>query len=175
MFTLMIRKIILAGVPLDMVCILCNFVTNQKVLHFHWTQLLPFDSLFAIPTVVALSQWMGVLDCCCPNSSRAKQKIIPSLQFKKRAPCSASAAEATMKRSIAHSVKNAPFNLIGSLSLGDHPIKKCPHAQLWAPIWINKMHQSGRSWLCWRPGSELWRQGTWQGKWEIVLLFALYL
>jgi hypothetical protein len=32
----------------------------------------------------------------------------------KRAPSLASAAEATTKHSIVHSVKNAPFNLIGS-------------------------------------------------------------
>ena len=31
-----------------------------------------------------------------------------------------------------HSVKNAPFNLIGSPSFGDHPMKKCPHARLCA-------------------------------------------
>jgi hypothetical protein len=57
-------------------------------------------------------------------------KIIPSLQFKKRLPSLASAAEATTKHSIAHSMKTVPFNLIGCLSLGDHPIKKCPHARL---------------------------------------------
>jgi hypothetical protein len=52
------------------------------------------------------------------------QKIIPSLQFKKRTPSLALAAEATTKQRMAHKVKHAPFNLMGLLSLGDHPIKK---------------------------------------------------
>jgi hypothetical protein len=55
---------------------------------------------------------------------------MPSLQFKKRALSSASAAEATMKQRIAHSVKNAPFNFTGSPSLGAQPMKKCLHARL---------------------------------------------
>ncbi len=55
---------------------------------------------------------------------------MPSLQFKKRAPSSASAAEATTKRRIAHNVKNAPFNFMGLPSLGVQPMKKCPHALL---------------------------------------------
>jgi hypothetical protein len=33
---------------------------------------------------------------------------------------------------IAHKVKNAPFNLIGSVGLGFHPMKKCLHALLCA-------------------------------------------
>ena len=86
--------------------------------------------LFAIPAAVALSQWIGVFGCGWPNSSRVNRKIMPSLQFKKRAPSSASAAEATTKQRMAHKVKNAPFNLMGSPSLGVQPIKKWPHALL---------------------------------------------
>ncbi len=55
---------------------------------------------------------------------------MPSLQLKKRAPSSASVAEATTKRRIAHSVKNAPFNFMGSPLLGVQPMKKFPHAWL---------------------------------------------
>jgi hypothetical protein len=79
---------------------------------------IPLTVLFAIPTAVALSQWIGVFGWGWPNSSRVNRKIMPSLQFKKRAPSSASAAEATTKRRMAHNVKNAPFNLMGSPSLG---------------------------------------------------------
>jgi hypothetical protein len=86
--------------------------------------------LFAMPTAVALSQWTGVLGCGCPNSSSVMQKIMPSLQFKKRAPSSASAADATTKRRIAHNVKNAPLSWMGLPFLGDHPMKKWPHARL---------------------------------------------
>jgi hypothetical protein len=57
---------------------------------------------------------------------------MPSLQFRKRAPSSASAAEAMTKQRIAHSVKNAPFNFMGPPLLGVQPMKKCPHAWLQA-------------------------------------------
>jgi hypothetical protein len=45
MFTLIISKIFLDGVPLDINYILCNFITNPKVSHFHRTQLLPFGGV----------------------------------------------------------------------------------------------------------------------------------
>ncbi len=86
--------------------------------------------LFAIPTAVALSQWIGVFGRGWPNSSRVNRKIMPSLQFKKRSPSSASTAEATTKQRMAQNVKNAPFYLMGSPSLGIQPMKKWPHALL---------------------------------------------
>jgi hypothetical protein len=86
--------------------------------------------LVAIPTAVALSQWIGVLGCGWPNSSRVNLKIIPSLQLKKRVPSFASAAEATTKRNMAHKVKKAPFDRMQLLTLGDHPIKKWLQTQL---------------------------------------------
>ena len=55
---------------------------------------------------------------------------MPSLQLRKRAPSSASAAEATTNRRIVHKVKKAPLGQMGSPSMGDHPIKKCPQALL---------------------------------------------
>ncbi len=42
------------------------------------------------------------------------------------------AADATTNQSMAHMVKNAPFNLMGSPSVAVHPMKKCPHALLHA-------------------------------------------
>ncbi len=55
---------------------------------------------------------------------------MPSLQFKKRVPSSASVADAMTNRSMAHNVKNAPLNLMGLPSLGGQPMKKWPHALL---------------------------------------------
>ena len=89
--------------------------------------------LFAIPTAVALSQWIGVFGWGWPNSLRVKQQIMSSLQFKKRAPSSVSAADATTNQRMAHKVKYAPFNLMGLPSLGVQPVKKWPHALLRAP------------------------------------------
>ena len=83
-----------------------------------------------MPTVVALSQCIGVFGCGCPISSRVSRKIIPSWQARKRAPSSASAAEATTNFRILHREKNAPFNFIGLLSMGREPMKKCPLARL---------------------------------------------
>ena len=54
------------------------------------------------------------------------------MQLRKSTPSSASTAEAMTKRKIAHSIKNAPFNRMGFLGSALQPIKKCPHAQLWA-------------------------------------------
>ncbi len=82
--------------------------------------------------VVALSQCTVVRGWGWPNSLRVSQKIIPSLHLRNRAPSSASATDATTKRRMVHSVKNAPFNLMGSPSVGAHPIKKWPHARLCA-------------------------------------------
>ncbi len=83
-----------------------------------------------MPTTVELSQFTGVSGCGWPISSRVSQNFVACLQFKNNAPSSASAADAMTNRNIAHKVKNAPFNLIGCVGLGFHPMKKCPHAWL---------------------------------------------
>jgi len=86
--------------------------------------------LFAMPTAVALSQCTGIFGWGCPRSSRVVLKIIPSWQFRNKAPNLASAADATTNRSIAHNVWNAPFSLMGFPSIGNAPMKKFPHALL---------------------------------------------
>ncbi len=68
--------------------------------------------LFAMSTAVELLQCISVEGWGWPISSSVSLKMFACLQFKKRAPISASAAEATTKRNIAHRVKKAPFNLI---------------------------------------------------------------
>ncbi len=80
--------------------------------------------------MVELLQFTGVGGCRWPISSRASQNIRACLQFKNNAPSSASTADATTNCNIAHKVKNEPFNLIGCVGLGFHPIKKCPYALL---------------------------------------------
>ena len=88
--------------------------------------------LFAIPTAVELSQCMGVGGCGCPISLSVSQKFFACLQLRNRAPSSASDAEATMNRKIAHSAKNALFNFTGVVESGFHPMKKWPHALMCA-------------------------------------------
>jgi hypothetical protein len=91
-----------------------------------------FTVLFAMPTAVDFSQWIRVGRWGWPISSSMSQKIVAYLQFRNNAPSSASAADATTNLRIAHNVKNAPFNLMGLVGSDFHPIKKCPHALLWA-------------------------------------------
>ena len=85
-----------------------------------------------MPTTVELLQLPVVGSCGWPISSRASQNIVACLQFKNNAPSSASAADATTNRNIAHKGEKTPFNLIGYVGLGFHPMKKCLHARLCA-------------------------------------------
>jgi hypothetical protein len=77
-----------------------------------------------MPTAVELLQLMGVGGCGWPFSLRMSQNIVACLQFKNNAPSSASAAGATTNRNTTHKAKNAPFNSIGCVGLGFHPMKK---------------------------------------------------
>ena len=77
-----------------------------------------------MPTAVELSQCTNVGGYRCPISSSVSQKIIACLQMRNSAPNSASAADATTNLKIAHSVKNAPFNLMGFVGSAFHPMKK---------------------------------------------------
>jgi hypothetical protein len=79
--------------------------------------------LFAMPTAVALSQCTGVAGWVCPISSSIVLITFPSLQLRKSAPSSASAADTTTHFNTLHKVKMAPFNLMGSPSLGTQPKK----------------------------------------------------
>ena len=85
-FALIIGKIFLTGVPFDIVGILGNLITDPKYLISIDRDRWRLTVLFAMPTAVALLQWTGVLGCGCPNTLSVMQKIMPSLQFKKKAP-----------------------------------------------------------------------------------------
>ncbi len=120
------------GVPFNIVRTMCNLSHTKKYLISIECKCCLLTVLFAIPTAIALLQCTCVLGCGCPNSYSVKQKIMPSLQFKKRAPSLASAVDATTNLRIAHEVKKAPFNLMGSLSFAVQPMNKCPQARLHA-------------------------------------------
>jgi hypothetical protein len=85
-----------------------------------------------MPTAVELSQCTGVGGWGYPIFFSVRRKIVACLQLRNNAPSSASAADATTNRKIAHKVKNALFNLMGFVGSAFHPMKKCPHALLWA-------------------------------------------
>ncbi len=85
-----------------------------------------------MPTAVALLQCTGVLGWGWPRSANVCWNIILVWQLWKSAPSSASAANATMNRSILKLVWNAPFNFIGSPFFGFQPMKKCRQVRLCA-------------------------------------------
>ena len=80
----------------------------------------------AIPVAVALSQCTCVGGCLCPISSRISRCILASLHARKRAPNSASAADATTNFNIRQYTCIVPFSVIGVLSVGVLPRKKYP-------------------------------------------------
>ena len=74
--------------------------------------------LFAMPMAVELSQWIGVGGWGCPISSSVSLNIEACLQLRNRAPSSASAAEVTTKRKMAHKVKKCAIQLDGLGGVG---------------------------------------------------------
>eukprot|EP00978_Attheya_sp_CCMP212_P035284 scaffold152510_cov29-Attheya_sp.AAC.3 len=82
-----------------------------------------FTVSFAMPTAVALSQWIGVGGCGWSISVNVYLRTRPSFMFKNNAPNSDSAAEAATNFNIVHSVKIARFSLMGCPSTGSHPRK----------------------------------------------------
>jgi hypothetical protein len=131
-FALVVSQVLLPWMPPDIVHILCNFITDPKVTHLHQMQSLLFYGIICD----ANSSGVIAMDLCfglgMAQFFKGHPKIMPSLQFRKRAPSLALVAEATPKQRMVHKVKNAPFSLIGLLSFSDQPMKKCPHALLHA-------------------------------------------
>ncbi len=86
--------------------------------------------MLAMLTAVEILQLVGVGGWGWPISSSANLKIVACLQFRKRAPSAASVAEAMTNLKIVQRMKNAPFNLMGLVASGFHPMKKCLHTRL---------------------------------------------
>ena len=107
MLTLIICNVLFSRKVLDAIFPLFDWICNPKESHFHGVSALTLDRVLAMPTAVELSQLTGIGGCGWLSSSSVTQKIAARLQFKRRAPSSASAAEATTKRKMAHNVKNA--------------------------------------------------------------------
>jgi len=95
MFTLIVRQILLAGVPFKRIHTLCFLFTSPKIPHFHHSRALSFDGIIGNPDgsyVVAVDGGFGLW------------VAIPSWQFMNNAPNLASAADATTTRRMEHSV-----------------------------------------------------------------------
>ena len=71
---LIVSKVLLPGVPFNFVDILCFLVTYPKYLISIDRDLCRLMVLFAMSTVVALSQCTGVRGWGCPSSSRGESK-----------------------------------------------------------------------------------------------------
>ncbi len=61
---------------------------------------------------------------------KGESKYCGLLAIKKSCTMFGSMEDAMTNHNIAQKAKNAPFNLIGCVGLGSHPIKKCLHALL---------------------------------------------
>ena len=79
--------------------------------------------LFAMPTAVALSQWMVVGGWRCPISDKVSRNTLPSLIFKNIAPNYALAADEAMNLRTVHNLLIALFRRMGGLFCGIHPKK----------------------------------------------------
>ncbi len=129
-FTLIICKVFHSGAPFKRIHFLGIFFTSPKILHFHCSRSLSFDGVVCNANgrcIIAMHRysWLGM-----SQIFKGGSKNIPSWQLRNNAPNSASAADATTNRTIAHNVWNAPFSLMGLPSIGNVPMKKCPHALL---------------------------------------------
>ncbi len=130
-FALVVSQVFLPWVPPDIVRILFNFIANPKVMHLHAMQSLSFYDTICDANgsgVIAMGLCFGL--GMAQFFKGSSKKIMHSLQYRKRAPSLASAAEAMMKQKMVHKVKNAPFSLIGLPPCADQPMKKCLHALL---------------------------------------------
>jgi hypothetical protein len=87
-------------------------------MHFHGKRALPLDRM------ICNTNGCGVVmkDLCfwlwMSQSFKGKSKIIPYLQFQKRAPNSALAAKETMKGKMVHSMKNVTLGRMGPRLFG---------------------------------------------------------
>ncbi len=80
--------------------------------------------LFTMPTAVVFSQCIGVGGYGCPSSFSARHMILASSALRKRAPSSASAADAATQLRIVAFVRTAPLRPMGHPSFGSNHKKK---------------------------------------------------
>ena len=170
--TSIIGKVLFARKVFDVEFPMFDSICNPKNLISMAREHCRLTVLFAMPTAVELSQFTGIAGCGWPSSSSATRKIATCLQLRKRAPSSASAAEATTKRKTAQSVKNASLSLIGFVASGFHPMKKWP--QTWCVLLIRKgrKHRNGCLISCRRHENRWCRRDGWRGSRGVVCIFA---
>ena len=119
---LVVSKIFLPGVPLNFICILCHFVTNPKILHFHRLRSLSFYGVVCDADgggIVAMHRcpWLGM-----PQLFQGESKNYSFFAIEEESAKFDLGRRSHNKSKDGTQCKNAPFNLIGSPSLGDHPM-----------------------------------------------------
>ena len=112
--------------------------------------------LFTIPTVVELSMWVGVGRWGCPNSSKVSLVVFASFTLRKRAPSSASAADAATKRSMIQSTLIALSIIIGLPFWGMPPRKNSPLFGGVHLVHSNMMRPNARSAPCQKHDTRSW-------------------
>ena len=131
-FGLVVSEILLSQVIVDFENPL-RFVTKQpKISHIHCSWSLLFDILLTIPTALVFSTWNWMGNCAFTNSSKVSCIIFDSIVLRKRAPSSASAADAATNYRMVQLVRMAMLRRMGQSSLEGEPRKKFPPAWLHA-------------------------------------------
>ncbi len=104
----------------------------SKKNHFHGLSSLPLDGVVhdADGCCIVTVDWYFWL--WMAEVLKVELKFIPSWQLRNNAPSLASMADATKNHEIEHSVWKAPLRLMDFPLIGKDPMKKWPHALLWA-------------------------------------------
>jgi hypothetical protein len=122
-FGWIVAKVLSTWVPRDINILVADLVDDPKVAYFHGLGPLAFYGVIGNADGALLSQWMGVGGWECPISSRMSRKILTSCAVRKRAPSSASAADAATSLSTVHSVCTGSLSQIDWLFLIGFPRK----------------------------------------------------
>jgi hypothetical protein len=129
-FRWVIAKVFLTKLIIHLEVLLCFYIQEPEISHFHCMGMLLFDSVIAMSTVVVLLMWMSGGGCGCPSSLRVRRRTLASWALRKRAPNSASAVDVATSLRMVQVMWILPLSLIGLLSMGKLPRKKLPPARL---------------------------------------------
>ena len=126
-----IPEVLLPGVVFNIEQFLCLMAQQPKISHVHCTRTLSFDCVRANAhrrAVIAMygGGWLGMADFLQGES----RIIFASIALRKRAPSSASAADAATHLRMVQLVRMAPLRRMGHPSFGREPRKKWPEARL---------------------------------------------
>ena len=139
LFSLVISKIFHPGLPFKRISSCASFSRVQKYLMSITQDCCSLMGMFVMPTAVALSQCIGISGWICLRSLRVSLNIIPSCQFRNKAPSLALAADAMTICRIEHNMWNTPLSL--NFPWKNVHMPCCMHSAC-----LNRTRPNGYSW-----------------------------